>query len=191
MQECATERWAKVGAACACGEGGPGVDKASYRAARTKVGTGSPLGGRLAHCSDTKSSGLMLSSNVRHQHLSGPCRFLEDVVKRLSAELARRIAADGGIASYTGYASDSAWGSGALAAAAATAGVAGIIGQGGPDGIALPPWMREPGFLNPLLAAYDQRVRSLEAEAEAKAQAVQAIEAQVGGGVGVFLVLGD
>ncbi|KIY93026.1 hypothetical protein MNEG_14937, partial [Monoraphidium neglectum] len=39
--------------------------------------------------------------------------------------------------------------------------------------------MRDPGFLNPLLAAYDQRVRSLEEDAAAKAEAVRAIEGQV------------
>jgi hypothetical protein len=74
------------------------------------------------------------------------------------------------------------WEASAIAAAAAAAAAAGE-GAAPPAAAAsappLPPWMRDPGFLNPLLAAYDQRVRSLEEDAAAKAEAVRAIEGQV------------
>ena len=115
-------------------------------------------------------------------------RFLEDVIKRLSAELARRMAAD---AAAGGAGSPSAgrapWEAAAIAGAAA-AGGGGGGGAGG--GAPLPPWMRDPGFLNPLLAAYDQRVRELEEAAAARAEAARAIEGQVRVRNGMGLVAG-
>jgi len=91
----------------------------------------------------------------------------------MSAELAQRMdtAAPNDRATATGAAA-AAWGAAAAAAAAGA-------GSGAAAGVPLPVWMRDGAFLNPLLSAYDERVRSLEHQLAAKAAAVRAIEQQV------------
>lgn len=99
-------------------------------------------------------------------------RFLEDVIKRLSAELARRM----GAAETDGPDPTNLSGAAALGSSWEAGG-----GGGGGSGVRLPPWMRDPGFMNPLLAAYDERVKGLEADAAARTAAARAIEGQVRG----------
>jgi hypothetical protein len=96
-----------------------------------------------------------------------PQRFLEDVIKRLSAELARHLSGEAG---------------GAPAAPGAPRG--GAAGAGAGDtlsGAPLPPWMSDPGFLNPLLAAYDARLAAAEGELAERVSAVGAVQEQVRG----------
>lgn len=93
------------------------------------------------------------------------------MIRRLSAELARHLPSGGD--PDTGVAT--AW------VAAATGPPGG--GSGGSSGMGepppLPPWMGDAKFLNPLLAAYDARVRELEEDAAARGASARAIEAEV------------
>lgn len=45
--------------------------------------------------------------------------------------------------------------------------------------VPLPPWLRDRRYLNPLLAAYDERVASLEKQLEQRAGSLEVLQRQV------------
>lgn len=91
-----------------------------------------------------------------------PRSFLESLVKRLSAELARRQAALGesGASTETELLVD--------------------------DGSPMPGWLKDRRYLNPLLAAYDDKIAGLEAEAGARTEQIARLQRQVRRGRGMF-----
>ncbi|WIA35453.1 hypothetical protein OEZ86_003892 [Tetradesmus obliquus] len=83
--------------------------------------------------------------------------FLEDMVTRLSHELSSRLGD---------------------AESARSSSLHCALLEGA-RGTALPPWMKDSRYLNPLLSAYDQRLNEAQAELAAKTNAVRDIKAKV------------
>ncbi len=100
--------------------------------------------------------------------LPHPCpRLLEDLVKRLTTELAKAQSASITTSSISDRLDNSS-------TAAAEAFLATL-----PEGAPLPSWLKDPAHLNPLLAAYDARIASLNGQLASRAEAFGALEGQV------------
>jgi hypothetical protein len=54
-----------------------------------------------------------------------------------------------------------------------------LLVSGLDDGAPLPAWLKDRRYLNPLLAAYDDRIAALEAETAAQVAAAAALAKQV------------
>eukprot|EP00775_Hariotina_reticulata_P008796 gene8796-8975_t len=101
------------------------------------------------------------------QEAAAQIEFLEELVRRLSEELASHMASE----PLT-----------AVTAAAAGGSCAGTAAGGlepAARDVLLPPWLKDSRYLNPLLTAYDQRLLEVQSQLAAKSRVVQEIEQQV------------
>ncbi|KAF8060606.1 SCLT1 [Scenedesmus sp. PABB004] len=137
---------------------------------------GSRRSALLSGASLRRSTGELSEFAAGSGEAAAQISFLEDLVQRLAAELAARL--DGAGAGAGGELQPGGGGEGGALRSVSFGGVHVFDSSGGaaPE---LPPWMRDSRFLNPLLAAYDERLAEARAELAARGEAVAGIKTKV------------
>ncbi|KAG1658179.1 hypothetical protein FOA52_006940 [Chlamydomonas sp. UWO 241] len=130
------------------------ADAAGFDSANDEYHDGGRGGGASPRWHDNGEAAELLEQN----------EFLEDLVKRLAAELSRLQSDSLGF--------DSQGDPAALAAALGP-------GQGGDASVPLPAWLRDRRFLNPLLVAYDERLADIQGALSARSDGLEELQRKV------------